>query len=588
MTTCTEVSMMIVKSAVAALLVAAAALASAEPMKKDMVLYRHEGRYSAFPSLFKGKGDDLWVSFGWNTTRSHYGKAAGGEQGGVSLYSPDGGETWLQKGQDEKYKDCPPEFNSLTCSDGTKVSISPLMHEVLPGEKKDEMMRRGIAVKEWKEGHISASYRVRCRRDPAGLDNAVTEFVTLPHFASMGGFGFGLVLPDDTIMKPVYGLKDINDPATRGWVLRSADKGQTWDLIETAYNGVNGFNESDILALPSGRILCMIRAFGGKQTDVSPTEQGWLWQSHSDDGGKTWTGLHRTDIWGYPPTLLLLKNGDILCSYGYRRGPFGIRACLSHDGGQTWDVVNEIILRADALPDGPGRGKGSIGDLGYPRSVQLSDGGIFTVYYITLGDGVTHIAATKWSLDYRGPADLPRGPAAIPKPDPSLPPEFIVGEGSTRELTYGLMQTFVPVKPQIQMIAVRISKESVRPDLTHTHGLRVVVRKPNDKTWWTEFIGESKTRTPDEVKPGWNVFVFEKPIEVAPSETYALTLYNNDFIGGKETRLKDGLTGDHRWFVNCGRPYGPHDYPNGSLDPDSDQDLAFKVYADEGALPNDP
>ncbi|NOZ20712.1 MAG: exo-alpha-sialidase [Planctomycetes bacterium] len=577
-----------IKKLIPLLLLVVTAVLAGEPMKKDMVLYRHEGRYSAFPSLFKGEGDQLWVGFGWNTTRSHYGKAAGGERGSISLYSPDGGETWLRKGKDEGYKDRPAQLASLTCRDGTRVSIGPIMHEVLPGEKKNELVQRGIAVKEWKAGHISASYRVRMYRTLPGEKRATKTIVKLPHFASMGGFGFGVVLPDDTILKPVYGLKAIDDPATRSWVLRSTNKGKTWDLIDTAYNGVNGFNESDLLALPGGRILCMIRAYGGKQTDVQPREQGWLWQSHSDDGGKTWTGLHRTDIWGYPPTLLLLENGDILCSYGYRRGPFGIRACFSHDGGKTWDVENEIILRADALPDGPGRGKGSIGDLGYPRSVQLSDGTIFTVYYITLGDGVTHIAATKWSLDYRGPADLARGPAAIPGPDPSLPPELITGEGNTVELRYGLMQTFIPVKPQIKMIAVRISKESLRPDLTHTHGLRVVVRKPNEKTWWTKFLSESGTLKPDEVKAGWNAFVFKKPVEVTPGETYAFTLYNNDFIGGKETRLKDGLTGDHRWYVNGGKPFGSHNYPNGSRDPQVEQDLAFKVYAEEGPLPTDP
>jgi len=566
--------------------VLAARFCPAEPIKKDIILYRHEGRYSAFPSLAKGAGDQLWVGFGWNTTRSHYGKAAGGEQGHIELYSPDGGRTWLRRGKDDGYKERPPELGSLVCSDGTRVNIGPIMHEVLPGEKKEELLKRGIAVKEWRAGHISASYRVRMRRDPPGPGNVAVTIVKLPHFASMGGFGFGIVLPDDTILKPVYGLKTIDDPATRAWVLRSADKGETWQLVDMAYNGVNGFNEADLLVLRGGRVLGMIRAFGGRQT-LPPREQGWLWQVYSDDGGKTWKDLKRTDIWGYPPTLLLLKNGDILCSYGYRRAPFGIRACFSHDGGRTWDVKKEVILRWDALPNGPGRGKGSLGDLGYPRSVELSDGTIFTVYYITLGDGVTHIAATKWSPDYRGPADLPRGPAAIPKPDPSLPPQLIVGEGDTRELRYGLMQSFIPTEPKIKMIAVRISRSSMRPDLTHTCGLYVVLRKPTAKTWWTRFIASSGTLKPGEVKPGWNAFVFDKPVEVTPGETYVFTLYNKDFVGGKGTRLKEGLTGNHVWYVNCGRP-GMSDYANGGIGPSLDVDLAFKVYPEEGPLPSDP
>ena len=35
-------------------------------------------------------------------------------------------------------------------------------------------------------------------------------------------------------------------------------------------------------------------------------------------------------------------------------------------------------------------------DLGYPISTQLEDGAILTVYYITLDDGITHCACTRW------------------------------------------------------------------------------------------------------------------------------------------------------------------------------------------------
>ena len=101
-------------------------------------------------------------------------------------------------------------------------------------------------------------------------------------------------------------------------------------------------------------------------------------------------------MWGYPAHLLLLRNGVVLCSYGCRRSPYGIRACFSDDGCKTWDVEREVVLRSDGLTGGAGEGKGDSSDLGYPKTVELSDGSLFTVYYFTLGDGVTHIAATKW------------------------------------------------------------------------------------------------------------------------------------------------------------------------------------------------
>ena len=72
-------------------------------------------------------------------------------------------------------------------------------------------------------------------------------------------------------------------------------------------------------------------------------------------------------------------------TYGYRAQPFGIRARLSWDEGQTWD--QEVILRDD----------GGSHDLGYPRTIQRPDGTLVTVYYFNdrlAGEG--YIAATLW------------------------------------------------------------------------------------------------------------------------------------------------------------------------------------------------
>ena len=76
----------------------------------------------------------------------------------------------------------------------------------------------------------------------------------------------------------------------------------------------------------------------------------------------------------------------------------GVRAVLSHDEGETWDTDNTIVLRDDGgyptelAPDSAH----ATSDNGYAISTQLSDGSIFTTYYITPADGVTHSAATRW------------------------------------------------------------------------------------------------------------------------------------------------------------------------------------------------
>ena len=128
------------------------------------------------------------------------------------------------------------------------------------------------------------------------------------------------------------------------------------------------FGEPHVLLLASGRVIMMIRATALRYDDMSP--RCVLWETYSDDGGRTWAPPFSTSLWGFPPHLLKLSDGRILCTYGYRRPPFGERACLSDDG-ITWDLTNEVVIRDDA-PNG---------DLGYPASVELDSSRILTVYY---------------------------------------------------------------------------------------------------------------------------------------------------------------------------------------------------------------
>lgn len=128
------------------------------------------------------------------------------------------------------------------------------------------------------------------------------------------------------------------------------------------------FGEPHILQLASGRLIMMIRATAIPYDDGSPLCH--LWGAWSDDNGQTWSAPYETPLWGYPPHLLQLADGRVLCSYGYRRAPFGQRAAISEDGIH-WSQAGEVILRQDA----PNK------DLGYPVSLELEPGKILTVYY---------------------------------------------------------------------------------------------------------------------------------------------------------------------------------------------------------------
>lgn len=165
----------------------------------------------------------------------------------------------------------------------------------------------------------------------------------------------------------------------RGHLLaaESRDCGTTWEVIGRinmfppypgdAPGGYAYFCEPHVTEASPGKLVAMARY----EELPRAADRCRLWQFDSDDGGRTWSEPRELPILGKPPHLITLRDGRILLTYGYRHPPFGQRACLSHDGGRTWDYVREIVLRDDAPS----------GDLGYPASVELADGSLYTVFY---------------------------------------------------------------------------------------------------------------------------------------------------------------------------------------------------------------
>jgi hypothetical protein len=135
-----------------------------------------------------------------------------------------------------------------------------------------------------------------------------------------------------------------------------------------------------------GAILCAVRR---QYSTPAAFTQVYI----SEDNGLRWRCLSRVNEWGAPANLVELADGRIVCVYGYRQKPYGIRARVSEDGGATWGA--ELILRDD----------GGSWDLGYPRTLLLADGTLVTAYYfnrtsdsVQQDGGVRHIAATRWAV----------------------------------------------------------------------------------------------------------------------------------------------------------------------------------------------
>ncbi len=138
-------------------------------------------------------------------------------------------------------------------------------------------------------------------------------------------------------------------------------------------------NEPYAFQLSSGRIICHFR-----------TEQNFtLYQSISDDNGRTWTEPERLmpDNGGAPAHIIEHSSGVLISAYGYREQPYGIRAMLSTDGGESWSTGHVIC---DGFPSD---------DLGYPTTVELSDGSLLTVFYAKTKKGAPcAIMQQRWEL----------------------------------------------------------------------------------------------------------------------------------------------------------------------------------------------
>ncbi|MCW3835610.1 sialidase family protein [Sphingomonas canadensis] len=138
-----------------------------------------------------------------------------------------------------------------------------------------------------------------------------------------------------------------------------------------------------LIVLRDGRVLASLRYQRDARNVI------WTDIHESLDGGRTWAFLSRVNDWGAPGDIVEMADGRIVCVYGYRLMPSGIRYRVSEDGGRSWG--SEMILRDD----------GGSWDLGYPRVIEIAPNRLLTVYYMNLASdpvqmngGVRHIART--------------------------------------------------------------------------------------------------------------------------------------------------------------------------------------------------
>ncbi|MBI5305683.1 MAG: exo-alpha-sialidase [Chloroflexi bacterium] len=354
------------------------------------IVYQDANAYSCFPAIAQRKNGELLVTFrragGFSIEALRRGKYDHVDKGArIALArSRDGGATW-----DAPYLFAPfdPECGEQDPSiaelrDGTLL-INFFRWRVVPAEEQSRLLYPARQQYDGSWSDVEGPWIIRSRdggatweREPARVNSA-----PLPRAGTSDAV---LELPDGTLLMGIYGA-DPGSNVCRAYVVRSTDRGDSWgapSLIARDPAGKISFEEPALALTRDGFVIAMLRS-------GEPGNYQYLHQAISPDAGRIWLDLRPTPMWGHPAQIIRLADGRLLCAYGYRRPPFGVRACVSNDSGHTWDIAHEYILRDD----------GGSRDLGYPSTTQLVDGTLVTVYYFHGADGIRHIAATRWRLD---------------------------------------------------------------------------------------------------------------------------------------------------------------------------------------------
>lgn len=340
------------------------------------VIYRQAGQYSAFPRFYQLSDGSLHVRFGARVTSSHIEPRSETKQ----FISRDGGRTWRSTEQDLTN----PTWATGPSKPGRLVDPNAHAWRYVDASRRAEFEQQGIEVRDSPDGRVAYAYGCYVRTsEDYGASWQESEIAVPPKGLIMAFLGpaTDLRLDADTLLCAVYGRPTANFRFYESWLLRSEDDGANWDFLTIAADPEEkrSFGETSIAQAANGDIVAMMR--------TEPALGTKMWMAYSKDRGKTWSKAVETPLHGHPPHLLTLRDGTMLCTYGFRDDPIGIRAALSRDNGRTWLEEDIVSLRAD--------GAGRPGDNGYPLSTELEDGTLVSVYYITR-DGITGVEATRW------------------------------------------------------------------------------------------------------------------------------------------------------------------------------------------------
>jgi Neuraminidase (sialidase) len=338
---------------------------------EHQVIFRED--YAMGFRFYRLAGGAFYVKFPTKPTSSHMDPRT---LASIAALSHDGGRTWQRTDRNEVN----PAFRSKA---GRIVEVDSYNWRHDTPDRRAHYEALGLEVRNTPDNRIA--YATGCFVRESNNDGATwtTRDIPVPAQALYAGYRDDrafLRLNDRVLMRAIYGKPVARVRYYEAWLLRSEDDGATWTVgpLAASVEADVSHGETALGQASNGDIVAMMR--------TEPAYGTCMWVCRSSDLGKTWSKPEQTPLHGHPAHLLRLRDGRLLCTYGVRDQPIGIRACLSRDDGRTWRAEDIVVLRTGAnfKPDS-----------GYPVTLEADDGMLLTMYYLTRDDR-TGIELTRW------------------------------------------------------------------------------------------------------------------------------------------------------------------------------------------------
>ena len=356
----------------------------------DVIIYKDEKFYSAFPSIVRRRDGELLVAFRRAPERRIFGEAGNSHTDPNSylmlVRSKDGGSSWDQIPEllyanpfGGSQDPCLVQLRngSILCSSYGWARLQPqaILKLKSPYRLGDFVFLGGYLLRSkdggrtWTEPNIPPPTPGEAFLDPFGK--------------SIPAYNRGAICEgeDGKLYWAVAATTSASAPRSEVHLFVSFDAGKTWNYsCRIAADEKVSFNETSLYETPKGDLVGFMRTgdFDDHTTMARSLDHGLSFQPWQDAGFQ-----------GHPHHALRLPDKRVLLVYGYRHRPFGIRARVLNPDCSDISSAQEIILRDD----------GGNGDLGYPWATLLSKYRALAVYYFNQADGTRYIAGTLLSID---------------------------------------------------------------------------------------------------------------------------------------------------------------------------------------------